>query len=87
VQQEPAALLPGLGDVGSMRFAHNVRRCGECGSYDVRAGRCTHCDWVDETYEPPQILPLSDEEKTRRMAEPCIPSSDLSTFVRPRDVS
>lgn len=68
-----------------MRFGRDVRCCDKCGSYEVRAGRCIHCGWVDDSYKPPEIPPLSDEELARRLAEPCTPSSDISTFIRPTD--
>ena len=65
------------------------RRCERCGSYDVRGGRCGHCGWVDESYTPPpEPEPLTEEEElTERLAEPCTPSSDISTFMRPQDVA
>lgn len=70
-----------------MRFDRDVRRCARCGSYDVRAGRCTHCAWADEAYEPPEIVPVAEEELVARLAEPCTPSSDISTFMRPGDIA
>ena len=60
-------------------------RCAECGSYSVVAGVCRHCEWVDPTYAPPQQTALSEEALARRLAEPCVPSSDISTFVSPED--
>ena len=70
-----------------MRFDRAVRRCAQCGSYDLRAGRCTHCAWVDESYKPPEITPVAEEELVARLAEPCTPSSDISTFMRPGDIA
>jgi len=49
-------------------------------------GACQHCEWVDPEYEPPPDLPtISEEERARRLAEPCTPSSDISTFMGPGD--
>jgi hypothetical protein len=77
--------LLGFFTAARMRFDRDVRRCDRCGSYDVRAAACTHCGWVDETYEPPKIAPLTEEELAERLAERCTPSSDISTFMRPTD--
>jgi hypothetical protein len=63
------------------------RRCEDCGSYSVGSGRCQHCGWVDSDYEPPPVERLSEEELVSRRAEPCTPSSDISTFVSPDDLS
>lgn len=79
--------LLGFFTAARMRFDRDVRRCDQCGSYDVRGGRCTHCGWVDESYEPPEVAPLTEEELADRLAEPCTPSSDISTFMRPGDVA
>jgi hypothetical protein len=70
-----------------MRFDRDVRRCEQCGSYDVRAGRCAHCGWIDESYEPPELAPFAEEELAERLAERCTPSSDISTFMRPDDAA
>ena len=67
------------------RFDREIRRCDQCGSYDLRGGRCAHCGWVDESYVPPETPTVSDEEMAERLAEPCTPSSDLSTFMLPGD--
>lgn len=79
--------LLGFFTAARMRFDRDVRRCDQCGSYDVRGGRCTHCGWVDESYEPPEVPPLTEEDLAERLAEPCTPSSDISTFMRPGDVA
>jgi hypothetical protein len=57
------------------------RRCSECGSYAMSAERCRECGWVDPDYEPPLYVPLSEEEREERLAEPCTPSSDISTLI------
>jgi rRNA maturation protein Nop10 len=75
--------LLGVFTAARVRLGHSVKRCGECESYNVVAGTCTHCGWVDESYEPPKFEPLSDEERERRLATPCTPSSDISTFTSP----
>jgi len=33
----------GFFSAARMRFERDVRRCNECGSYELRAGRCAHC--------------------------------------------
>jgi hypothetical protein len=53
----------------------------------MHAGICTHCGWADERYEPPETPPLTEEELAERLAEPCTPSSDISTFMRPTDAA
>jgi hypothetical protein len=62
-------------------------RCAECGSYSLAAGQCQRCGWTDPTYEPSQVRELSDEELASRLAEPCTPSSDISTFMTPDDLA
>ncbi len=57
------------------------RRCPQCGSYALSAERCRQCGWVDANYEPPPYEPLSEEELEERLAEPCTPSSDISTLI------
>jgi hypothetical protein len=77
--------LLGVFTAARLRFDREIRRCDQCGSYDLRGGRCAHCGWVDESYVPPETPTVSDEEMAERLAEPCTPSSDLSTFMRPGD--
>ncbi len=43
--------------------------------------------WVDPTYEPVVLPTLDEDELARRLAEPCTPSSDISTFLSPEDLS
>ncbi len=69
-----------------LRLAASAARCGECGSYELVAGTCRHCEWIDPSYEPPVLPEHSEEERARRLAEPCTPSSDISTFLNPDDV-
>jgi len=61
-------------------------RCDDCGSYRLVAGRCEHCGWLNPTYEPPARPAISEEERAWRLAEPCTPSSDISTFLSPKDL-
>ena len=69
-----------------MRYDRVPRRCEDCDSYRVVGGACSHCGWIDPLYEPPPERPgPSEEELARRLAEPCTPSSDISTFITPRD--
>jgi hypothetical protein len=80
--------LLGLFTAARMRFEREDGRCERCGSYDVRGGSCGHCGWVDESYTPPpEPEPLTEEELAERLAEPCTPSSDISTFMRPQDIA
>jgi hypothetical protein len=69
-----------------LRLARTPPRCADCQSYAVAAGVCQHCCWTDPRYEPPTAKPISDEEWKQRLAEPCTPSSDISTFVSPDDL-
>lgn len=77
--------LLGMFTAARLRAAASVGRCESCGSYDVVAGICRHCEWFDPSYEPPKVAELSAEEWARRLAEPCTPSSDISTFLGPDD--
>ena len=70
----------------SLRLAHAMRRCNECGSYEVVAGVCRHCDWTDPSYAPPAPREWSEEERTKRLAKPCTLTSDISTFITPNDL-
>lgn len=62
-------------------------RCQQCGSYSLIAGQCHQCGWVDANYDAPPVEHLSDEELAARLAEPCTPSSDISTFITPDDTT
>jgi hypothetical protein len=77
--------LLGVFTAARLRQATGRKRCDECGSYEVRGGVCRHCEWVDPLYEPPRVQELSPEELERRLAEPCTPTSDISTFLSPDD--
>jgi len=71
----------------SMRWsAGNPKRCGSCGSYYLGAETCLRCGWNDPDYVIPPIREISEEELAVRLAEPCIPSSDISTFISPDDL-
>lgn len=61
------------------------RRCGECQSYELIAGECQNCGWIDSDYEAPMLSPPTDEELAERLSKPCTPSSDISTFMSPDD--
>jgi hypothetical protein len=45
-----------------------------------------HCGWSDPSYEPPATGTWSEEERVRRLSEPCTPTSDISTFITPSDL-
>ena len=78
--------LLGTFTAARMRLGQLATRCEECDSYRVIGGVCQHCEWVDPTYEPPDLPTISEEERAQRLAEPCTPSSDISTFMGPDDV-
>jgi hypothetical protein len=77
--------LLGMFTAARLRLGRTSLRCEECGSYQLVAGECRHCGWVDPSYEPRQVRELSEEERARRLATPCVPSSDISTFIGPDD--
>jgi hypothetical protein len=78
--------LLGVFTAARLRLGQTHTRCPECGSYQVIAGACRHCEWTDPDYEPPHLPGLSDEKRARRLIEPCTPSSDIATFISPEDV-
>lgn len=72
----------------AMRARIEPVRCENCHSYAVVNGRCDVCRWADDEYEAPVPPPDPDEaELAARLAEPCTPSSDISTFITPDDSS
>jgi hypothetical protein len=77
--------LLGVFTAARLRFDVPGTRCAACGSYRVIAGVCEHCDWKDPSYRPPKQRQRSNAERARRLATPCIPSSDISTLIGPRD--
>jgi hypothetical protein len=77
--------LLGVFTAAMLRLAGTQQRCEACGSYEVTAGVCRHCEWADPSYIPPEPREWPEEERERRLAEPCTPSSDLSTLISPND--
>jgi hypothetical protein len=75
--------LLGMFTAARLRLGSAVGRCDECGSYEVVAGVCRHCGWEDLSYTPPTPPKESKRSRERRLAEPCTPSSDISTFMGP----
>ncbi|MFC7360164.1 hypothetical protein [Nocardioides astragali] len=70
----------------SVRAATGARsRCETCGSYRMVAGACIRCGWDDPDYVAPASRELTEEELAARLEEPCVPSSDISTFMSPDD--
>lgn len=59
--------------------------CAGCGSYRIVSGSCRRCGWHDPNYVAPASRQLTEEELAARLAEPCVPSSDISTFMSPDD--
>jgi hypothetical protein len=60
------------------------RRCADCGSYVVIDRICQRCGATELSTEAWVQVPPPDE-LARRLAEPCTPSSDISTFISPFD--
>jgi hypothetical protein len=77
--------LLGAFTAARIRAGTTVRRCEACGSYEFTAGACSHCGWIDPMYQHADLVELSEDERARRLAEPCTPSSDISTFLGPED--
>jgi hypothetical protein len=67
--------------------AEGHRRCDQCGSYALATDQCQRCGWIDTDYEPPPREQLSKEEVEARLAEPCTPSSDISTLITVDDAT
>lgn len=78
--------LLGVFTAARLRLPSAPGRCEACGSYEVISGVCRHCEWVDPAYEPGEPRELAADERARRLAEPCTPSSDISTFISPADL-
>jgi hypothetical protein len=78
--------LLGTFTAARMRSSQASARCEECDSYRVVAGTCDLCGWSDPEYEPVELPSLTEDEIAERLAEPCTPSSDISTFIAPEDV-
>jgi hypothetical protein len=79
--------LLGMFTAARLRLGRINTRCDECESYRVVGGTCEHCGWVDLTYDPVVLPALDEDELARGLAEPCTPSSDISTFLGPGDLS
>jgi hypothetical protein len=61
-------------------------RCSNCEAYAVIAGVCRYCGWEDPSYQAPELRRRSEAETAAALATPCVPSSDISTFLSPDDV-
>jgi hypothetical protein len=69
-----------------LRAATDVRnRCETCGSYRMVSGACMRCGSHDPDYVAPASRQLSEDELAARLEQPCVPSSDISTFMSPDD--
>lgn len=79
--------LLGTFTAARLRSGRINTRCDECESYRVVGGTCEHCGWVDPRHEPAVLPALDEDETARRLAEPCTPSSDISTFLGPENLS
>lgn len=69
--------LLGMFTTARLRLEIEHTRCEECGSYAVAGGSCARCGWVDPTFQPPVFPTISEEDRVRRLAQPCTPSSEL----------
>ena len=78
--------LLGIFTAARLRIVQSIARCEGCGSYSVAAGTCQRCGRLDRSYEAPVLPKASKAELERRLAEPCVPSSDISTFMTPGDI-
>ncbi len=78
--------LLGCFTAAQMRPSRASTRCEECESYRVVARTCGVCGWNDPEYEPVKVPHLTEDEIAERLAEPCTPSSDISTFITPDDL-
>jgi hypothetical protein len=74
--------LLGMFTAARLRLGREASRCEDCGSYRVVAGACEHCGWQDPSYEPP----VQTKRRRRKPKGDCVPSSDISTFIRPEDM-
>lgn len=79
--------LLGMFTAARLRLATAPIRCDVCASYEVVAGVCSHCEWADPSYVSPERHQWSEGERAERLATPCTPSSDISTFIGPNDFS
>jgi hypothetical protein len=61
------------------------RRCIECGSYAVTEDTCPRCGAKEPYPEAWSAVPLDEDERAAQLDEPCIPSSDISTFLSADD--
>jgi hypothetical protein len=75
--------LLGTFTAARLRLGHQSLRCGSCGSYRMVSGTCDRCGWDDPDYDP--LEPPTRKSRRRPRGE-CVPSSDISTFMRPEDV-
>ncbi len=78
--------LLGCFTAAQMRLSRASTRCAECESYRVVAGTCAVCGWNDPKYEPVEVPHLTEDEIAERLAEPCTPSSNISTFLTPDEL-
>jgi hypothetical protein len=75
----------GMFTAAKLRIGAHPTRCEVCLSYEVLAGVCRNCDWIDPEFQQPELPDLTSGELKRRLSESCTPSSDISTFLGPDD--
>lgn len=79
--------LLGTFTAARLRVDHLPTRCSECGSYQVAGGVCRHCGWTNPDHQTDQMRALTNDEIAERLAEPCTPTSDISTFMTTDNLS
>ena len=78
--------LLGMFTAARLRHGQKETRCQTCASYRIVAGACQNCAWIDPEYKQPKVRNWTKKERAAHLAEPCIPSSDISTFLSPDDL-
>lgn len=69
-----------------LRPHRQEQRCGKCDAYAVAGGRCPRCGWEDPDYSPTPAPARDEDAIALALAEPCTPSSDISTFITLDDI-
>lgn len=69
-----------------LRGRQETSRCERCDAYALAAGACRQCGWEDPSYQAPTVPIPDEEEVAAALAQPCTPSSDISTTVTVEDL-
>lgn len=62
----------------------HATRCDNCSSYKLVRGVCSKCGWHSDEDYTEGCVNYADNQG---LEEPCVPSSDVSTFITPDDYS